>query len=67
MFVSLTLLEFGHQIYIKIIIAGGSGLLLLAEDTGHVIVESQPVGHGEVTRGTLVVLRHIDRLARVLT
>lgn len=67
MFGSLTLLEFGHQIYIKIIVAGGGSLLLLAEDAGHVIVQSQPVGHGEVTRGALVILRHIDRLARVLT
>lgn len=67
MFGSLTLLEFGHQIYIKIIVAGGGGLLLLAEDAGHVIVQSQPVGHGEVTCGALVILRHIHRLARVLT
>ena len=66
--VSLTLLEFGHQIHVEIVVAGGRrSFLLLAEDAGDMIVQSQSVGHGEVTHRTLVVLRHVDGLARVLT
>lgn len=63
----LTLLEFGHQIYIEIVVAGGGGFLLLVEDADHMIVQSQSVGHSEVTQRTLVGLRHVDRLAGVLT
>lgn len=65
---SLTLLEFGHQIYVEIVVAGGGGgFLLLVEDADHMIVQSQSVGHSEVTQRTLVGLRHVDRLAGVLT
>lgn len=64
---SLTLLEFGHQIYVEIVVAGGSGVLLLPEDVDHMIVHSQPVGHSEVTHRTLVVLRHVHGLTGVLT
>lgn len=64
---SLTLLEFGHQIYVEIVVAGGGSFLLLVDDVDHVIVQSQSVGHSEVTQCTLVVLRHVDGLAGVLT
>lgn len=62
-----TLLQFGHQIDVKIILAGGGGLLLSVEDVDHVIVQSQSVGHSEVAHGAFVVLRHVNRLAGVLT
>lgn len=62
-----TFLQFGHQIDVKIVPAGGGGFLLLAEDADHMIVQSQSVCHSEVTHSTFVVLWHIDRLAGVLT
>lgn len=64
---SFTLLEFGHQIYVEIVVAGGGGFILSVEDADHVIVQSQPVSDSEVTHGSLVALRHVDWLAGVLT
>lgn len=62
----ITFSKFGHQIYIEILIGGG-WFLLLVHDADHVIVKSQSVRNGQVAYGPLVVLRHIHRLARVLT
>lgn len=66
-FASLTLLEFGNQIYVEILVAGGGSLLLLAEDANHMIVHSQSVSDSKVTHSSFVVLRHVNRLTRVLT
>lgn len=62
-----SLLKLGNQIHVEVFIAGGGSFLLLAEDADHVVVQSQAVGHSEVTHSSLVVLRHVNRLARVLT
>lgn len=62
-----TFLQFGDQIDVKIIPAGGGSFLLLGENADHMIVESQSVCHSEVTHSTFVVLWHINRLAGVLT
>lgn len=63
---NLTFLEFGHQIYVEIVV-GGRCFLLFIDDADNMIVQSQSVGNSEITHGSLVVLRHVDRLTGVLT
>lgn len=63
---NITFSKLGHQIYVEILIGGGR-FFLLVQNASHVIVKSQSVGDSEVAHSSLVVLRHIDRLARELT
>lgn len=65
---SATFLQFGHQIHIKVVIAGGgSRIILLAGHHSYMLIERQPVGYSEVTHRPLVVQRDIGRVCRIIT
>lgn len=63
-----TPLQFFHQIYVEVLVAGRQSLFfLIGHYAGHMIVQSQAVGHGEVTQRSLVALGHVHGLAAELT
>lgn len=63
-----TFLEFGHPVHVQVVLARGlRGVSVFIQDANNVVVQSQSIGHGEVTDGAFVVLRDLSWLAAVLT